>query len=152
MAYYTALVTAWNSVTQPPVGVTGTALTGLTTAQKVAAINGWTVTTPLAANIPVSNIIGAIQPADFLALTALQLQQLQFLLQSATTIYAPPGGTVRSVFGTIFSGKTTTLNSLTALVTPFDNAVQSWCAINGYPTSGSAGNLSLSDAANAGVN
>ena len=45
MAYYTALITAWNSGTQPPTGVTGTGLNGgMTTAQKIAAVNGWTVT------------------------------------------------------------------------------------------------------------
>lgn len=151
MAYYDALKTAWNSATQPPTGVTGTALTGLTTAQKVAAVNGWTVANPQTANISVSKIIAAIVPADFLALTALQLQELQFLLQSNDFVYAPPGGTVRSVFSSVFSGKTTTLNNLSALVAPFDNATQSWCAANGYPTSGSAGNLSVSDANNAGL-
>ena len=151
MAYYTALIAAWNNATQPPPGVTGTALTGLTTAQKVAAVNAWTVAAPQPANIAVTSIIGAILPADFTSLTALQLQQLQFLLQSAQTIFAPPGGTIRSVFASIFAGKTTTLNNLTALVTPFDNATQSWCAANGYPTNGSVGNLSTSDASNAGL-
>lgn len=152
MAYYTALIAAWNNVTQPPPGVTGTALTGgMSTAQKLAAVNAWTVAAPQPANIPVSNIIGAIVPADFMALTALQLQQLQFLLQSAQAVYAPPAGTIRSVFSTIFSGKATTLANLSALVAPYDNAIQSWCAANRYPISGTSGNLNSSDAANAGL-
>jgi hypothetical protein len=151
MAYYTALIAAWNSATQPPVGVTGTALTGLTTANKIIAVNGWTVSNPQPANVRVTDIIAAIVPADFLALTALQLQQLQFLLQSAQIVFAPPSGTVRSVFSSIFTGKTTTLNNLSALVAPFDTATQSWCAANGYPTNGSVGNLSLPDANNAGL-
>lgn len=135
MAYYTALITAWNGATQPPTGVTGTGLTsGMTTAQKLAAVNGWTVPAPQPANIPVTSIIAAIVPADFLALTALQLQQLQFLLQSSTTVFAPVGGTVRSVFGSIFTGKTTTLNNLTALVSPFDNATEPWGQSVGYPS------------------
>jgi hypothetical protein len=47
MAYYDALVTAWNNATQPPPGITGTGLTGgMTTAQKLAAVNGWTVAGP----------------------------------------------------------------------------------------------------------
>ena len=44
MAWYTALINAWNGATQPPAGVTGTALTGgMSTAQKLAAVNAWTV-------------------------------------------------------------------------------------------------------------
>lgn len=153
MAYYTALIAAWNNVTQPPSGVTGTALTGgMTTAQKLAAVNAWTVAAPQAANIPVSSIIGAIAPADFLALTALQLQELQFLLQ-AQTVLAPPSGTIRSVFSTIFAGKATTLANLNALVAPFDNATNDWCNANGYPSHGSSGpgNLSPPDCSNAGL-
>lgn len=50
MAYYDALIAAWNGATQPPAGVTGAALTGLTTAQKLAAVNGWTVVGP---NVPI---------------------------------------------------------------------------------------------------
>lgn len=146
MAYYTALQTAWNSVTQPPAGVSGTALSsGMTTAQKLAAVNAWTVPNPQPANIPVTSIIGAITSTDFLALTSLQLQQLQFLLQSAETVFAPPGGTIRSVFGTIFAGKTTTLANLTALVATYDSATQLWTTANGYPT------LALTDTANAGL-
>jgi len=49
MAYYTALINAWNSTTQPPSGVTGTGLTGLATAAKLAAINAWTVS-----NVPLT--------------------------------------------------------------------------------------------------
>jgi hypothetical protein len=153
MVDYTALITAWNSVTQPPAGVTGTALTGgMTTAQKLAAVNAWTVAIPLVPEIPVSKIIGAIVPADLLGLTALQLQQLQFLLQSNQTVVAPLGGTIRAVFGTIFTGKATTLANLTALVAPFDNATQNWCAVHGYPTNAAGnGNLSISDTQNAGL-
>ncbi len=153
MAYYTALIAAWNNATQPPPGVIGTALTGgMTTAQKLAAVNAWTVAVPQPANIPVTSIIGAIVPADFTGLTALQLQQLQFLLQASQTVFAPPNGTVRSVFGSIFAGKTTTLANLTALVTPLDNATQNWCAANGYPVnSAGTGNLSIPDTLNAGL-
>ena len=47
MAYYDALKTAWNGATQPPIGVTGTALAaGMTTQQKLDAVNGWTVPGP----------------------------------------------------------------------------------------------------------
>ena len=67
MAYYTALIAAWNSGTQPPAGVTGTALTALTTAQKVAAVNGWKITVPLPCIIPSYSIYNVIVPAEFTA-------------------------------------------------------------------------------------
>lgn len=126
MSYYTALITAWNAGTVPN-GVTGSPLTGLPTAQKLANINAWTVAGPaLPPNIPVTNIIAAINPTDFLALTALQLQELQFLLQSAETVFAPISGTIRSVFSTIFTGKTTTLNNLSTLVAQYDSPPIPW--------------------------
>ena len=57
MGTYTALAAAWNSSTQPPTGVTGTALTGLTTAQKIAAVNAWTVkSAPI--DVEVSTVVG----------------------------------------------------------------------------------------------
>jgi hypothetical protein len=59
---------------------------------------------------------------------------------------------VRAAIQAIFVGKSTTLANLGTLVAPFDNATESWCLANGYPTTGSgAGNLSTSDASNAGV-
>ena len=46
MAYYDTLIAAWNSTTLPA-GVTGTPLSAsMTTAQKLAAINSWTVVGP----------------------------------------------------------------------------------------------------------
>jgi hypothetical protein len=58
MAYYTALIAAWNGATQPPTGVTGTALiSSMTTAQKLAAVNNWAVPGPNA-DVPVSAVVG----------------------------------------------------------------------------------------------
>lgn len=143
MAYYTALIAAWNNAMQPPPGVTGTALTGLTTANKIIAVNGWTVVGPaLQANVAVNSIIGAIAPADFLTLTALQLQQMQFLLQSAETIFAPPGGTIRSVFATIFTGK----------ATPFDSpSIPWWQASVAIGGGGLSSPVGMNDAHAAGL-
>jgi hypothetical protein len=127
MAYYTALVTAWNSATQPPVGVTGTGLTGLTTAQKLAAINGWTVVGPAQkAIIEVNAIINAIASADLLGLTVTQLQVMTLLLAGGGSVDGSPGTTIRAVFQSIFAGKTTTLANLSALVAPFDNPMIPW--------------------------
>ena len=45
---YTALISAWGASSASPgalpSGVTGTSLYGLSTADKIAAVNGWTVT------------------------------------------------------------------------------------------------------------
>ena len=60
MAYYTALQTAWNGAPQPPAGVTGTALTGgMTTAQKLAAVNAWITAGPNV-NVDVSAVVGKL--------------------------------------------------------------------------------------------
>ena len=83
MAYYTALINAWNSATQPPVGVTGTGLTGLTTEQKIAAINGWTVTgtVPTSLLVTGSQLLNCINWTEFAALTAPQQSNLLALCQ-----------------------------------------------------------------------
>lgn len=60
MAYYTALAVAWSAGTVPS-GVTGNALTGLSTANKLAAINAWTVPGP-------NMDVGAGQVLGYLAL------------------------------------------------------------------------------------
>lgn len=151
---YSALVTAWNNASQTtgatlPAGVTGTLLTGLSTTNKLAAINAWTIAGPaMTAIIPVRQVIAAIAEADYMTLTALQLQQLQFLMQSGENVYAPVGGTVRLVFATIFAGKTTTLNALTALVNQYDAPQNLWViAPNGLAFGGL---LSTTDLALAG--
>jgi hypothetical protein len=57
MAFYDALIAAWNNATQPPAGVTGTGLTAqMTTAQKLDAINGWTVAGTV--DVPVEAVVG----------------------------------------------------------------------------------------------
>lgn len=155
MSYYTNLINAWNGVTQPPTGVTGTGLSSNdTTAQKIAKVNAWTVVGPaLTPNIPVSNIIASILSTDLLALTALQLQEMQFVLQGGSgdgTVYAPSGGTVRNVFASIFSGKATTLSNLTSLVAQYDSPAIGWCeASNGGALSSTA--ISLTDTNAAGL-
>ncbi len=156
MAYYTALITAWNGATQPPTGVTGTALTGLTTAQKLAAVNGWVVTTssPKKAVFKPSDILNACVPADIAFLTTAQVTLLSLML-SGSEVDGSIGTTVRAAVQAIFSGKTTTLANLGALVAPFDNATitQSWCGVNGYPVLGPSGPgyLTQTDATAAGL-
>ncbi|MFZ1109847.1 MAG: hypothetical protein WAN43_16050 [Rhodomicrobium sp.] len=82
MAYYTALITAWNGATQPPAGVTGTGLTGaMTTAQKLAAVNAWTITgaVPTSFYVTGAQIANCINWTEFAALTAAQQQNLLLL-------------------------------------------------------------------------
>ena len=75
MAYYTALQTAWNSVTQPPTGVTGSGLLGGdTTAQKITKVNAWTVTgaVPTTTFTTGDQIFNCVNYPEFKALTAAQ--------------------------------------------------------------------------------
>lgn len=144
MSYYTALTTAWNGGTQPPAGVTGTALTGLTTAQKLAAVNAWTVVAPQKAILSPSQILNAIVFADLAGLTQLNVSQLTLLL-AGSSIDASANTPIRLGIQALFAGKTTTLANLGALVAPFDNATALWTAANGYPT------LNANDATAAGL-
>jgi hypothetical protein len=128
MSTYTALIAAWNSVTQPPAGVTGVGLSSsMTTAQKLTAIDGWTVPTgvPLKAIFSPSVILNAIVPADLASLTATQVSFLTLVLQGST-VDGSAGTTVRAAIQNIFTGKTTTLSNLGALVAPFDNPTMPW--------------------------
>jgi hypothetical protein len=98
MAYYTALIAAWNNVTQPPPGVTGTGLTGgMTTAQKIDAVNGWTIT----GTIPTSVTFTGVQLANSINYTEFDnltdSQQRNIL-----AICAVPGGLLGGSANTSF--------------------------------------------------
>ena len=141
MAYYTNLINAWNSATQPPTGVTGTALTGLTTANKLIAINGWTVVGTTAKSIlSPSSILNAIVFSDLAALTQLQVSQLTLLL-AGSSVDASVNTSIRAGSQALFSGKTQTLTNLGALVAPFDSPAVSWWSSNGYSSPISAADL-----------
>ena len=130
------LIAAWNlssaTANTVPSGVTGTSLFGLTLINKVIALNAWTIVQPAPAILEVDKIINAILPADLIALTSTQIALMQLLFQGAGTVDASPGTAVRNVFVQLFSGKTTTLANLTALVSPFDNATTLWVTANGF--------------------
>lgn len=132
MAYYDALVAAWNGSPSPPAGVTGQTLVGQTTANKLARINAWTVPTGAKQiTLPPSQILNAIVPADLAALTTAQVSLLTLLLSGAA-VDVSVGTTVRAAIRTIFAGKTTTLNQLAALVAGADAPTQLWWKANGY--------------------
>jgi hypothetical protein len=133
MAYYTAFIAAWNSVTQPPTGVTGTALAG-TTAQKLALFNAWTVTgvIPTTLNVGAAQLLNCINWTEFAALTA---QQQSNLLMLCTVDGLHLGGSANTGFITdgmflaYFNVAGATIAALTALAQGF---VQPWWQANGY--------------------
>lgn len=130
MAYYTALINAWDAGMVPN-GVTGSALTG-TTAQKLALINAWTVAaTPQKVIIAPSAILNAVVFSDLAALTQLQVTQLTLLL-AGSFVDASIGTSIRAGIQALFAGKTQTLVNLGALVAPFDSPSEPWWQANGY--------------------
>jgi hypothetical protein len=148
MAYYTAFVAAWNSATQPPAGVTGTALSG-TTAQKLALFNAWTVTgvIPTTLFVTGAQLLNCINWTEFSALTAAQQTNLLALCQVGGLLLGGSGNTTFVVDG-MFLAYFTNLSgpTITALTALAQGAVQSWWLANGY-----ARPFDLGDCAAAGV-
>lgn len=132
MADYAALAAVWNA-TGKPAGVTGTSLAaGMTQAEKLNAINGWTVQgTAVPAHLTPSSILNTIVPADLSALTQLQVLQLTLLLSGAT-VDASPNTTIRLAVQNLFAGKTQTLQALAELVAPYDNPQIPWRTTIGF--------------------
>src|SRR5271170_3317624 len=136
MAYYTNLINAWNNVTQPPPGVTGTGLTGLTTANKLIAIKAWTVipgsipSTLYTTGVQIANCINwtefnALTPAQQQNLLLLCLQPGLLLGGSANTAFLTDG--MLLAYFTNHSGPT--ILALTALA---QAAIEPWWQANGY--------------------
>jgi hypothetical protein len=149
---YTALINAWNSATQPPAGVTGSPLLSTdTTQQKINKVNRWTVAAPQPALFVPYKILNAIVDVDLAALTPSQVSQFTLML-SGSEADLSPGTALRSTIQGLFAGKTQTIQQLRDLVSPYDNAISSWCQANSYPyVSPTVGNLNISDANNAGL-
>ena len=114
MAYYTALMSKWATLTPG------------TTQQKLAQINALTVTLPsIKANLSPSSILNACVFADLAALTQLQVSQLTLLL-AGSQVDASAGSSIRLGIQTLFAGKTTTLANLGTLVAPYDSPTAPW--------------------------
>jgi hypothetical protein len=142
---YTALIAAWNSATQPPAGITGAALTGLTTAQKLAAVKAWTTAgAAIAMVIPTYKIYNVIDTTEFSALSATNQQLVRDILGMGT-VDASPGTSIRTRILAIFGAATATRAALTALAAPFDTPTVKWADKNGYA------DLTLNDIAAAGL-
>src|SRR3974390_132142 len=133
MAYYDALIAAWNSTTQPPSGVTGSPLLSSdTTQQKIDKVNQWTVVVPQPAIFVPYKILNAIVDVDLAALTPAQVSQFTLMLSGAEADLSP-GTALRSTIQGLFAGKTQTIQQLRNLVAPYDNATMTWCQQNSYP-------------------
>lgn len=150
MAYYDALIAAWNSATQPPTGYSGTPITGgMTTAQKLAAVNSWTQTgsVPTSFNVTGAQLLNCINWTEFAALTAAQQSNLLALcanpgplLGGSSNVSLITDGMFLAYF-TNHSGATIT--ALTALA---KGVAVPWSQVNGYSTP-----ISNSDVTNAGL-
>ncbi len=155
MAYYTALITAWNGATQPPAGVTGTGLTaGMTTQQKIDAVNGWTMT----GTVPTSffttgdQVFNCVNYTEFKALTATQQANLLAMLTTPGKLLGGSANNTSLLVGMVldfFAAGTVTRTALLALA---KGTVLPWwqvpVASNG---GGLSGPVSLADTQKAGL-
>lgn len=171
MPYYTALQSAWNGTTQPPTGVTGTGLTaGMTTAQKLAAVNAWTVAGSnvdvapsqvvryLGINGKLAGLLkyAATPPATAAGLAAAELAAVLEMGVNAPPFYASQPADyaalqnmLNALAGDANSGLTAA--DVAALLALAKGPQIAWCQANGYPYSGSGGGLNLNDVAAAGL-
>ena len=134
MAYYTLFTSAWNTGTVPG-GVTGSALTGQTTAQKLININGWISNGSIPTTIYVtgSQILNCINWTEFAALPATQQSNVLAMCQVPGNLLGGSANTTHLVPGMIIAyfppaGVTITALSAMSAATP-----QPWWQANGYP-------------------
>lgn len=135
MAYYDGLIAAWNGATQPPSGVTGTALTGLTTANKLIAVNGWTVTgsVPTTMTATGTQVLNCVVWSEFNALTAAQQSNFLMLCANSGQLLGGSANVTKILPGMIvayFGGGSGTVANLSALA---KSVTQPWWQANGYP-------------------
>lgn len=129
MAYYTALINAWNGATQPPTGVTGTGLTGgMTTDQKIAAVNGWTVSGAIPTNFFTTGdkVLDCINWAEFAALTATQQSNVLALCTSTAPLRGGSAVLTHILPGMIVAYFPAAGATITALVALAQATVQPW--------------------------
>jgi hypothetical protein len=135
--------------------VTGTALTGLTTSDKLTAINGWIITGTIPVSIMVTGdqLLNCIKYSEFAALTAQQQSNLLAVCHTPGQLLGGSGNTtlmVAGIFLACFTTSSATIANLTALAKA---SVTSWWAASaaagggalgspvGYPDLAAAGGL-----------
>jgi len=147
MAYYDALIAAWNNPTQPPPGVTGTALTPtMTTDQKLTAVQNWTMVGPAVPMIVLATeVYNLINLTEYNALIAANQTAITNLL-SMGTLNASQNTSVRSRFIAIFPSGTQTFTALSNYAKQFDTPQIPWWIANHYNAQ-----INGQDLANAGL-
>lgn len=119
MPDYSALIAAWNSTTQPPVGVLGTALTAtMTTDQKIVVVNAWTVNGTVSTSIYVTGdqIANCIQFTEFNALTTTNKDLVMKLCMIPGSLLGGSANTAKLPTGLMFANFNATSITRTALV------------------------------------
>lgn len=156
MAYYTALIAAWNGATQPPTGVVGTGLTGgMTTAQKITAVNGWTVTGSIPTTYFTTGdaILNCINYGEFKLLTSTEQNNLLALCRTPGQLMGGSAqlthmvaGMIIDYFQTLHPGPIT-IAALTALA----QALPWWQATVAGGGGGLVAPVQMSDCTQAGL-
>lgn len=145
MTDYAPLIAAWNGATQPPAGATGTAIIGtMTTAQKLAAVNGWTVTGSIPTTIMISGsaVANCIDKTEFLALTAQKQSNVLAICNCPGLLLGGSANTNHLLVGILldaFPPAGATIANLTALAKA---TTQPWWQSNGYPRAFDLGDVS----------
>jgi hypothetical protein len=154
MAYYDALIAAWNSATQPPPGVTGAGLVaGDSTQKKLDKVNAWTTT---GAAIPMIvetyKVYNVMDTNEFTALAANQQQNMRDILAMGQ-VDLSPNLPARTRMLSLFGAGSATRAAMAAMAVPYDTPTVNWCGKNGYPLAqnGGIGGLTLIDATAAGL-
>jgi len=152
MAYYTPLITAWNSPTVLPSGVTGTLLSGLSTANKIIAINGWILTGSVPSTFQVSGaqVLNCINWPEFAALTAQQQNNIFMACAGSSSgmITGGAGTFIGGMFVAYFSLAGPTIAALTALAKGI--SMPWWQATVAQGGAGLGSTISLADLSAAG--
>jgi len=155
MAYYDALIAAWNGATQPPSGATGTPITGgMTTTQKIAAVNSWNVTGAIPTNFFTSGaeVLNCINYAEFKALTAAQQTNLLAMLSIPGPLLGGSANTSIITLGMILDLFTAVGPTRIALAALAKAVTLTWCKTNGYPDAQKGGGgITQIDATAAGL-
>jgi hypothetical protein len=155
MAYYDALIAAWNNPTQPPPGVTGAPLTsGMTTQKKLDTVNAWTVTGAIPTSFYTTGdaMLNCIDYNEFKALTQVKQTAILNMLCVTGPLLSGTANSARIVPGMMldnFPAGSVTRTAMTALAKA---TTRTWCAVNGYPEAqNGGGGLTMIDAQAAGL-
>lgn len=127
--YYTALRAAWNAPITPPPPVQGPAFTlQMTTAQKIVAINQWTVQTGQFSSritVPAWQLYSAIVPAEFQKLNSQQQQYIRDILLLGT-IELTNGSSARNVLAQFMPPPSITSYNIALLCKAADIPTMPW--------------------------